>query len=203
MLKAIFAGFFSIFLMFSLNTNVVRANTVTVQAQNFIEVLGQKTLGNLTSGEIKPKERRRLFRKILREYFAVKSIAAWVLGRYWRIAKRNQKAEYLTLFEDLVVKTYADRFAMLSGTRLVVKKSALSKGGANVMVYSQFINEQNKPTKISWRVRVKNGKFKVLDIKVEGMSMGQAQRSAFASVISNSGNGVEGLLKELRKKNKL
>jgi phospholipid transport system substrate-binding protein len=203
MLKVFFAGVFSVFLLFSFYTNGVRADTATEQAQKFIEVLGQKTLSSLASDAIKTNERRRLFRKLLREYFAVKSIGAWVLGRYWRIAKKSQKAEYITLFEDLVVRTYADRFTKLSGMRLVVKKSAISKNGANVMVYSKFIDGQNKPTNITWRVRIKNSKFKVIDIKVEGMSMGQAQRSEFASVIRNSGNGVEGLLMVLRNKNKL
>ena len=42
--------------------------------------------------------------------------------------------------------------------------------------------------------------YKIIDVMVEGVSMGQTQRSEFSSVIRQHGGKVEGLLAELRKR---
>jgi phospholipid transport system substrate-binding protein len=54
--------------------------------------------------------------------------------------------------------------------------------------------------KVDWRLRAREGNYKIIDLMVEGLSMGQTQRSEFASVIRQNGGTVEGLLSELRKK---
>jgi phospholipid transport system substrate-binding protein len=53
---------------------------------------------------------------------------------------------------------------------------------------------------VNWRVRLRDGKYKVIDVMVEGISMGQTQRSEFSSVIRKNGGKVKGLLVELRKR---
>jgi phospholipid transport system substrate-binding protein len=42
--------------------------------------------------------------------------------------------------------------------------------------------------------------FKIVDVLVEGVSMGQTQRSDFASVIRNNGGALSGLLDEMRRR---
>ena len=79
-------------------------------AKNFVISLTNDALKSLTVAGITKKERRERFRALMLEKFAFKVIAKWVLGRYWRKASEKEKAEYLTLFEDLMVVTYADRF---------------------------------------------------------------------------------------------
>jgi len=49
-------------------------------------------------------------------------------------------------------------------------------------------------------VRTRDGSMKVVDVSVEGVSMGQTQRSEFASIIQNNGGQVSGLLAEMRRR---
>jgi phospholipid transport system substrate-binding protein len=42
--------------------------------------------------------------------------------------------------------------------------------------------------------------MKIVDVYVEGVSLGQTQRSEFASVIRNTGGKVAGLLDEMRRR---
>ena len=42
-------------------------------------------------------------------------------------------------------------------------------------------------------MRQKGGTWKIVDVVVEGVSMGASQRSEFASVIQRSGLGLDGL----------
>ena len=51
-----------------------------------------------------------------------------------------------------------------------------------------------------WRVRRSDELFKVVDVMVEGLSMGLTQQKEFSSVIRKNGGKVNGLLDELRKR---
>ena len=54
--------------------------------------------------------------------------------------------------------------------------------------------------KVAWRVRGKNGTYKIVDIMVEGISMVVTQKSEFASFIRKNGGSIGSLLAELRKR---
>ena len=51
-------------------------------------------------------------------------------------------------------------------------------------------------------MRYKDGKYKVIDIIVEGVSMSVTQRSDFSSVIQRGGGNVQVLIDHLREKTK-
>lgn len=181
----------------------VRADGFTDGARKFIESLAEEAFESLTSGNVPRPERVVRFRTILSKYFDVKTIGRWVLGRYWKKATEDERIEYLELFEQLVVDTYVDRFTEYAGKNPLSVTKALVKKGSDVIVYSNIErSEGGRPVRVDWRVRARGGEFKIVDIMVEGVSMGQTQRSEFASVIRRSGGKVDGLLSELRKRAK-
>ncbi|MEE9545118.1 MAG: ABC transporter substrate-binding protein [Rhodospirillales bacterium] len=169
-------------------------------AERFITSLADKAITSLTGEDITREKRARRFRSLLTEHFAVETIGRWVLGRHWRKATEGEREEYLSLFEDLLVITYAERFAMYSGETLVISKSVVN-GNNDIVVYSSLNRTDGlQPLKVNWRVRARDGNFKIIDIIVEGISMGQTQRSEFASVIRQNGGQIENLLSLLRKR---
>ena len=89
---------------------VAKADAFADAAQKFIESLADKAIAALTGKDVPRSERVRRFRVLLNEHFAVETIGRWVLGRHWRDASDAERREYLRLFEDLIVKTYVDRF---------------------------------------------------------------------------------------------
>jgi phospholipid transport system substrate-binding protein len=52
---------------------------------------------------------------------------------------------------------------------------------------------------VDWRVRKADGRFKIVDVHVEGVSMALTEREEFGSVIQRKG-GVAGLNKALEEK---
>lgn len=172
----------------------------TARARTFIENLADETVRSLTAPGIDRAERHKRFRKLMRENFAFKRIAAWVMGRYWRRATAAQKSEYLKLFEDLLVLVYADRFAKYSGETLDVGRSE-SRGENDILVHSKIVRTNGlKPVEVAWRIFKHDDAFKIVDVMVEGLSMGLTQQKEFASVIRQNGNGVQGLIDELKKR---
>ena len=77
----------------------------------------------------------------------------------------------------------------------------LAKGKKDIIVRSKLERPKHDSTiRLDWRVRARDGKFKVVDVMAEGVSMGQTQRSEFSSVIRNNGGSIDGLLAELSKR---
>ena len=177
-----------------------RADEFGAGAKKFIEILTSDAISMLTVEDISKTERADRFRRLMNENFAIKGIAKFVIGRHWRKATESEKKEYLQLFEDLLVDTYADRFAKYSGEKLVVNKSEV-RGKGDALVHTIMIRVDGaKPLKVTWRVRGKKGIYKIVDIMVEGISMVVTQKSEFASFIQKNGGSLGPLLIELRKR---
>ena len=178
-----------------------RADSFGDGAQKFIADLAEAAITSLTGKDLEPIARERRLRALMLDHFAVKDIAKWVLGRrYWRRATDQQRAEYLKLFEDLMVADYARRFEKYEGETLAIRKTEVRDGG-DAVVYSTMLRSGGEiSVRVDWRIRAKDGTYKVVDILVEGTSISLTQRSEFASVIRRNGGNVEALLVELRKR---
>ena len=168
-------------------------------AEDFIRVTGKRALQSLTDADVSEEVRAQRFRQILSETFDMPTIARFVLGRYWRVASKKQRTEYLDLFEDFLVQAYASQFKGMSGDQLQMGRTR-DINARDKLVLTEVHMPKGKPVRIHWRVRGPESKFRIIDVMVEGISMSVTQRDEFAAVIRNHGGKVEGLLSALRKK---
>lgn len=170
-------------------------------ATKFVEALTKDAITMLTGEDITKSDRAERFRALMLKTFAIKGIAKFVLGRHWRKASDEQKEEYLQLFEDLMVVTYADRFEKYSGEKFLIKRTEV-RGKKDAIVYSTMVKAKDgtKPLKVAWRVRSKGGAYAIVDVMVEGISMIMTQKSEFSSFIKQNGGELGALLMELRKR---
>ena len=195
------AGFVAVAILLAGIPGAARAGSIVEAPGEFIENLAGKAVAALTVGDITREERVRRFRTLLNDYFDVKTIGRFVLGRFWRDASAEERAEFLTLFEDLIVDTYIDRFAKYSGETLLVTKTEAIRDDDSV-VFSRINRPSGgPPVGVAWRLRLRDGRYHIIDVMVKGVSMGQTQRSEFASVIRRNGGAVQGLLAKLRNRN--
>lgn len=167
------------------------------EAFQFVSDLSDRGIQFLANSSLDEEQRIKEFQTLLKDYFDLKTIGKFTLGRYWKSATEEQKKEYFDLFEDMVVKMYARRFGEYNGQEIVIKKAAMANKDA--LVSSQIV-DGNLTVQVDWRVRKKNGKLKVIDVIVEGVSMSLTQRSDFSSVIQRGGGNVSVLLDHLRSK---
>jgi len=169
---------------------------------SFIKTLSERATSTLTDTDISGQERRTQFRNLFREGFAVDGIARFALGRYWRSASKQEREEYLVLFEDVIVNTWADRFSLYSGQAFEVRNASNepTNGPEKVaLVSSLFFTSPTSPVRIEWRVASQGEIIKIVDVKLEGISMANTQRDEFNSVIRNGGRNLSALLARLRK----
>lgn len=166
---------------------------------DFIGTLGARAINELTAKDLSQADREIKFRQLLKEHFDMPTIGRFVLGRYWNLATEVERTEYLKLFEDFVVRSYAVRFSGYSGETFSVKGSSPGPKTAT-FVHSKVMRNNAEPIRVDWRVEPRGDRLVITDIIVEGVSMSVTQRSEFASVIQSSGGKIEGLLEALRNK---
>jgi phospholipid transport system substrate-binding protein len=178
---------------------VTQANAAeTDQAEAFVQDLAASGIAMLESGNYTETERELQFRKLVRKGFALDAIGKFVVGRYWREMNKDQQAEYLELFSEWLMKTYASRLGGYSGQTLEIARSIETDSRYKDVVVSTQINLANgqQPMNADWRVRKFGGEYKIIDVSVEGASMVATQRREFEAVIRKV--GVDGLMDELR-----
>ena len=133
-------------LLISVHYASVRADDFTKGAEKFILSLADKAVSSLTNETLTEKERRENFRILLNNYFDINGIGKWALGRHWRKTSKSERLEYLILFENLIVGTYANRFNKYTKEKLTVKGS--SRRGQFALVKSEinilYIHTNNK-----------------------------------------------------------
>jgi phospholipid transport system substrate-binding protein len=176
------------------------AATAQTGAENFIQSVAERGIGFLSDPKLSETGKRAAFRNLLRDSFDLKTIGRFALGPSWRTASAAQREEYQRLFEEMVIGVYAARFGTYNGQQLKVDGSK-PVGDTDTMVTTHIKpKDGGEAVQVDWRVRFDNGRYRVVDVVVEGVSMSVTQRSDFAGVISSGGGNVDVLLQHLRKK---
>lgn len=175
---------------------IARANPA-----DFIKGMAGRAIGVLqqtAGGDAQKREAD--FRAIFRENFDIAEIGQFVLGVHWRNATEQQRADYLKEFETYVVRTYAQRLSEYSGEQLEVGR-VQAQGEKNYV--DSVIRRPNgaPPIRIVWEVEKRGSGYKVVDLKIENVSMSQTQRSDFGSYVSQNGGKVDALIARLKQFN--
>ena len=166
------------------------------EATAFIEDLGDEAVAMLSSKSLSDYESIRQFRQLLNKRFALKGIARFVLGRYWRIADFPQRRRYLKLFEDYIVNSYAARFRNYDGEKFIVLSENIDNRGWAV-VTTRIKRPGGDPIEVLWHLQERLGTVRIVDVMIEGISMSLTQRSDFAASVRTAGGDLDKFLDTL------
>lgn len=177
------------------------ASAVAETPEQFVGALGEEAIRVLGNAALTQEQRTAEFRRLLDRGFNMPLIGQLVLGRHWRTATEEQRAEYLKLFEDFIVSTYAVRLGQYNGeTFKIAGGRPAPDSTGDTLVTTEIVRPNGPPVRVDWRVRKSGDNLKVVDVIAEGISMLITQRDEFAAVIQNSGGKVEALLDRLRRR---
>ena len=161
-------------------------------ASQFIRQLSDQAIATLSAPGGSLEGREAQFRSLLSQGFDLSFIGRFVLGRYWRQASPDQRADYLS---EYVLQTYSARLGGYAGESMTII-SERQAGTKDVVVSTRIDRPSGPPILADWRVRITDGRYRIIDIMVEGVSMVVTQRSEFAAVIQR--RGLQGLIEVLR-----
>jgi phospholipid transport system substrate-binding protein len=181
-------------------TGSSHAADITGEARAFVGSLGEQAIATAANKVTPADEREQRFKALFLEGFDVPTIGRFVLGSYWRQASEEQKTEFLALFEAMVIKTYSARFSEYAGETFTVS-GARNEGDDHAVVQTQIVRPTGgAPIFIDWRILKPQGKLKIVDVIVEGVSMSVTQQQEFGSLIQRQGGQVSSLIDVLRQR---
>jgi len=156
-----------------------------------LRILGDKDLKQPS----KANERRQLLEKAVGERFDYQEMSRRSMGAPWANLSEKDKQEFVSLFQTLLVNTYADKIESYSGEGV------------------QYVNERNEKEYAEVRTKVLTGKteipldyrllykgsdWRVYDVVVDGVSLVNNYRGQFSKILRNG--SYADLVEQLRKK---
>jgi phospholipid transport system substrate-binding protein len=177
----------------------IRAETAD-DAQKFIQGLAQRAITTVADKQLTATERNDRFRTLFVSAFDIPEIGRFVLSRYWRTATPEQQKDFLGLFAEINVLTWAKRFQEYNGESLDTL-GASNDSERNWSVDSRILRPQGPPIPVQWHLRQgEDGAFRVVDIVVEGVSMAITLRSDYTATVQSNSGKVDSLLSAMRTK---
>ena len=125
------------------------------------------------------------------------SIARIVTGRYWRRFSSEQKSQFLAVFAELSIATYAHKFDGYDGEVFeIVSESDMERGDKLVRTVLRKANGDE--VSFDYQLRKKENKWIILNIIVDGVSDLALKRSEYTGILRRE--GFDTLMKKLREK---
>ena len=197
-----FPVYLAALLAFVIFAGVVKSDTGLKRAESFVEDLVGEAIAIRRDGSLSDAERLRQFDALVSQKFDMPWIGRFALGRNFSRATSGQQEEYLSLFQQVVLYTYYNRFDDFLEFQSQIKGSRIGKNGKYIFVTSRFYkqNQSDSGAVVVWRLLQHDDSFKIIDIAIEGVSMAITQRKEYDAVIGRNGGDVAALIAAIREK---
>lgn len=134
-------------------------------------------------------------RELLAESLDIERIGRIVLGTQWRKVDESQQKAYQEIFREYALMKYAVLVSGYDGETFSITNSQQA-GRSDAMVFTDILKDGKPLAAVGWRITTQKGVLKILDVKVEKISMVQTEKSQFQTVLQKE--GFDGLLSQLR-----
>lgn len=147
-----------------------------------------------------PDEIYSLVNEIILPHLDFRAMSKLSLGKNWRKANADQQTRFTEAFKTMLVRTYSKSLTEYAGEKVNYLPYRPPAEGKRTVTVKTVINLSDGPeVPINYSLRIKNGIWKVYDIKIDGISLVTNYRNSFASDINRV--GIEGLIEKLLAKN--
>ena len=168
-------------------------------AQQVVRQLTDKVIGVLQDKSASAEAKRGKIRDIVIDYIDFETMSQLTLARNWKPLSDDQKQQFVQEFKEHLavtygrnVESYNNEKVQITGDRdagrgdwIVTTKILRPAGGGDILV--------------DYRLRKKDGTWKVIDLVIERVSLVSNFRSQFQEIMANG--GIDKLLKQLHEKN--
>ena len=167
-------------------------------------ILSQQLVENLYSDlvatsmkELSIDEQKTELKKLFQKYVDIPIIARAVLGKSWRQANSDQRKRFISVFKTYVSHKYGRQFSEFKGTTFEIVKSRDTLTKAGVLVSTIVVVPGNPSMKVVWQVSDGSGSLKLIDLRVEGVSMLSTERQEFRSKLKKFDGSIDDLIQDI------
>ena len=125
-------------------------------------------------------------------------VAASVMGKkYYLMASKDERAEFVNIFKDSLLDTYAETLAQWGDSTISTElpdEDSLSKKFAsfekNIEV-KQILNTGTSEYPISYKLRKSDNEWKIVNIIINGVNLGLTFRNQFQALAISHNENIE------------
>ena len=167
----------------------------------FIDSNAQKMVKVLTKDVDLFESDRQLYENKIKEIFEpmidFRRVAASVMGKkYYLMASRDERAEFVNIFKDSLLDTYAETLAQW-GDSLI--STEFPKSNLNIEIKSvevrQTLDTGSSKYPISYKLRRSDDGWKIVNIIINGVNLGLTFRNQFQALAVSHEENIEITLK--------
>ena len=166
----------------------------------FIDENAQKMVRVLTEDSSLFETDRVLYENKIKEIFEpmidFRRVAASVMGKkYYLLATKEERAEFVLIFRDSLLDTYAETLAQWGDSKIITEfpknKEELSK---NVEV-KQTLDTGTSKYPISYKLRKSKDGWKIVNIIINGVNLGLTFRNQFQALAVSHNENISDTLR--------
>jgi len=158
-----------------------------------LEVLRDKGL----SLPDKKAERRGRLRTLIKDRFDFSDMSMRILARHWKARTPEETKEFVAIFSDLLIGSYISKIEAYTDEKVIYNKEVI-KGEGNYGAVSTTIVTKKADIPIDYKLILKDGKWWVYDVVIEGVSFISTYRSQYDDIIVKE--SYAGLIQKMKQK---
>ena len=179
-----------------LNFNFIHA--FSVEPDVFVQSTVNRA-SEILAKNISQEEKINKLKVIAKETVDIQGVGFYSLGSARKNLSKEEKIQYLQLFEDYFLKSFSSRLSEYTNPEIdVLSKKVLSE---NYTIVNSVLKETSErpEVKIDWRIYTKNQNNPLIrDLIIEGLSLARTQKEEFASILNSNNGNIESLFKTLK-----
>ena len=126
--------------------------------------------------------RREKIRAVVDKYFDYDGVSRLALGPQWNKQAPEKQQEFSKDFSRLLFGKYIDSISKYTNQKIAYKEKQITQ---DHVVVESTVMDQGGPVHIDYALHLKNGKWGVYDVSVEGLSLVVNYRSQFDQMLAN------------------
>lgn len=147
------------------------------------------------------KKARELIESKIAPHFNFAGMTQLALGKNWSAANPEQRKALTAEFRALLVQTYTASLLLYKDQKIEYRPLKLAADDSDVLVRSLVRQSGGgEPVQVDYGMEKTATGWKVYNVKIGGISLVESYRGTFNTEIHK--NGVDGLIKTLRDKNR-
>ena len=177
-----------------------RAGVPTDQLKGAIDRVVKTVEDPALKGADRATERRRAVRKVANDIFDFVEIARRSLARNWQPLTEPQRTEFVTLFADLLERSYISKIELYGGEKILYAGERVD--GEAATVSTKIVTKNGTEVPIDYRLQKRGDRWLVYDVNIEGVSLVSNYRTQFNKIIQ-TGSYADLVLKMRTKQDEL
>lgn len=169
----------------------------TTEAREVVDQTLAQVLAVLEEPGLESSVRVKKIEEIARERFDFELMSRLVLRSGWNRFDAGQQQQFVDAFRDHLAQSYGSRLDRYEHQQVEVTGEQLEARG-DVTIKTRIVGGTADKVSMDYRLRMRNGIWRVIDVKIEGVSLVSNFHSQFKEVLAEG--GPEEVLRRLREK---